>query len=176
LFVPKDGILAGVRVAVRRCRRRHRERARRLLAIPARAAGVLGAIGHRRHVAADRRGERQARARPQERRRDESRVPRRARALAAGRGGRRSRSRRFEREAFGPIAFIIRTADTQESLRLATGEARKSGAITAIVHTTDAAVLEQAQRWAQDGKVKPRGELDRAAAGQPVGRVQRFPT
>jgi phenylacetic acid degradation protein paaN len=60
---------------------------------------------------------------------------------------------RFEREAFGPIAFIIRTADTRESLRLATGEARKSGAITAIVHTTDAAVLEQAQRWAQDGKV-----------------------
>jgi phenylacetic acid degradation protein paaN len=60
---------------------------------------------------------------------------------------------RYEREAFGPIAFIVRTRDSDESLRLATEEARHSGAITAIVHTTDPAVLEKAQRWARDGQV-----------------------
>ena len=60
---------------------------------------------------------------------------------------------RFEHEAFGPIAFVVRTADTDESFRLATGEAQRSGAITAIAYATDPAVLEKAQRWAADGKV-----------------------
>ncbi|HEV3088879.1 MAG TPA: phenylacetic acid degradation protein PaaN [Candidatus Elarobacter sp.] len=60
---------------------------------------------------------------------------------------------RYGREAFGPIAFVVRTADTDESLRLATDEARKRGAITAIVYTTDDAVLAKAERWARDGKV-----------------------
>jgi phenylacetic acid degradation protein paaN len=60
---------------------------------------------------------------------------------------------RYDRETFGPIAFVVRTADTDESLRLATAEARRSGAITAIVHTTDPVVLAKAQRWARDGKV-----------------------
>jgi phenylacetic acid degradation protein paaN len=64
-----------------------------------------------------------------------------------------SDTERYDREAFGPIVFIVRTADTDESLRLATDAARRKGAITAIVHTTDAAVLEKAQRWARDGKV-----------------------
>lgn len=60
---------------------------------------------------------------------------------------------RYDREAFGPIAFIVRTADTDESLKLATDAARRNGAITAIVYTTDDAVLAKAQRWAGDGKV-----------------------
>jgi phenylacetic acid degradation protein paaN len=60
---------------------------------------------------------------------------------------------RYDQEAFGPIAFVVRTADTDESLRLATAEARGNGAITAIVHATDPVVLEKAQRWARDGKV-----------------------
>jgi phenylacetic acid degradation protein paaN len=60
---------------------------------------------------------------------------------------------RFDREAFGPIAYVVRTADTAESLALATSAARRRGAITAIVYTTDPAVLAQAQAWAQDGKV-----------------------
>jgi len=60
---------------------------------------------------------------------------------------------RYDREAFGPIAFVVRTADTDESLRLATSEAQRRGAITAIVYTTDDAVLAKAQRWSQDGKV-----------------------
>ncbi|HEX3462825.1 MAG TPA: phenylacetic acid degradation protein PaaN [Candidatus Elarobacter sp.] len=60
---------------------------------------------------------------------------------------------RYDREAFGPIAFVVRTADTNESLRLATGEAQRRGAITAIVYTTSDEVLEKAERWARDGKV-----------------------
>jgi phenylacetic acid degradation protein paaN len=60
---------------------------------------------------------------------------------------------RYDREAFGPIAFVVRTADTAESLRLATDESKHRGAITAVVHSTDAKVLEEAGRWARDGKV-----------------------
>ncbi len=60
---------------------------------------------------------------------------------------------RFDHEAFGPITYIVRTADTNESLRLATAAAQRRGAITAIVYTTDPAVLAKAQTWAQDGKV-----------------------
>jgi phenylacetic acid degradation protein paaN len=60
---------------------------------------------------------------------------------------------RYDREAFGPIVFIVRTADTDESLRLATDAARRNGAITAIVYSTSDDVLAKAQRWARDGKV-----------------------
>jgi len=60
---------------------------------------------------------------------------------------------RYDREAFGPIVFIVRTADTDESFRLATDAARRKGAITAIVYTTSDDVLAKAQRWANDGKV-----------------------
>jgi phenylacetic acid degradation protein paaN len=60
---------------------------------------------------------------------------------------------RYEREAFGPIAFVVRTAGTDESLRLATEAAQRSGAITAIVYTTSDEVLAKAGRWARDGKV-----------------------
>jgi len=64
-----------------------------------------------------------------------------------------SERKRFSREAFGPIAFVVKTAGTDESLRLATEEAKSKGAITAIVHSTDPAVLEKAQSWARDAKV-----------------------
>ena len=60
---------------------------------------------------------------------------------------------RYDREAFGPIAFVVRTADTAESLRLATSAAQRRGAITAIVYSTSDEVLAQAERWARDGKV-----------------------
>jgi phenylacetic acid degradation protein paaN len=154
LFVPQDGILAGgsrlpfddvVGAIVKSLDA--------LLGDPARAAGVLGAIAtdatlHRIDEENAKPGLVRKSAVVTNPDFPDARVrsPLVAVVDAADRD-------RFEREAFGPIAFIIRTADTQESLRLATGEARKSGAITAIVHTTDAAVLEQAQRWAQDGKV-----------------------
>ena len=64
-----------------------------------------------------------------------------------------SERERFSREAFGPIAFVVKTANTAESLRLATEEAKSKGAITAIVHTTDPAVLAAAQKWARDAQV-----------------------
>jgi phenylacetic acid degradation protein paaN len=60
---------------------------------------------------------------------------------------------RYDREAFGPIAYVVRTSDTAESLRLAGDEARRRGAITAIVYSTDPAVLKEAERWASDAKV-----------------------
>lgn len=60
---------------------------------------------------------------------------------------------RFGREAFGPIAYVIRTANTDESLALATEEARSKGAITAILYSTDPGVVKKAERWARDGKV-----------------------
>ncbi len=60
---------------------------------------------------------------------------------------------RYDREALGPIAFVVRTADTEESLRLASSEAQRRGAITAIVYTTDDGVRAKAERWATDGKV-----------------------
>jgi phenylacetic acid degradation protein paaN len=60
---------------------------------------------------------------------------------------------RYDHEAFGPIAFVVRTDDTAQSLRIATTAARTHGAITAIVHTTDPHVLAQAEAWAEDGKV-----------------------
>jgi phenylacetic acid degradation protein paaN len=60
---------------------------------------------------------------------------------------------RYDREAFGPIAFVVRTADTAESLRLATSGAQQRGAITAIVYSTSDDVIAKAEQWARDGRV-----------------------
>jgi phenylacetic acid degradation protein paaN len=60
---------------------------------------------------------------------------------------------RYDREAFGPIAFVVRTADTAESLRLATSGAQQRGAITAIVYSISDDVIAKAEQWARDGKV-----------------------
>ncbi len=48
----------------------------------------------------------------------------------------------FEREMFGPIVFIIPTADTRESLQLASDIARKHGAITCGAYTVDGTTME----------------------------------
>ncbi len=48
----------------------------------------------------------------------------------------------FEREMFGPIAFIIPTAGTQESLKLASDIARKHGAITCGAYTLDGSTMQ----------------------------------
>jgi phenylacetic acid degradation protein paaN len=154
LFVPRDGILAGgTRVAFDDVVGAIVKAMDALLGDPSRAAGVLGAIA----TDATLRRVDEENAKPGVVRSStvvanpefpDARV--RSPLIAVVDAADRER---FEREAFGPIAFVIRTADTDESLRLATGEARHSGAITAIVHTTDPAVLQQAQRWASDGKV-----------------------
>jgi phenylacetic acid degradation protein paaN len=48
----------------------------------------------------------------------------------------------FNREMFGPIAFIIPTANTEESLRLAAESAKKYGAISCGVYSVDEKTME----------------------------------
>ena len=154
LFVPKDGIVAGgERVSFDAVVGALVGAIDALLGEPARAAGVLGAIAtdatlHRIDEENAKPGvvRKSAAAANPEFPDARVRTPLVAVVDAADR-------ERYEREAFGPIAFVVRTADTDESLRLATGEAQREGAITAIVHTTDDAVLAKAEGWARDGKV-----------------------
>lgn len=49
----------------------------------------------------------------------------------------------FSQELFGPIMLIIKTKDTQESIRLAAQLAREHGAISCGAYTTDPAIKEQ---------------------------------
>ncbi len=52
--------------------------------------------------------------------------------------------RAWGEERFGPIAFLIRTASTAESIALASQSARRKGAITASLYSTSDAVVDQA--------------------------------
>lgn len=52
---------------------------------------------------------------------------------------------RYMQELFGPIAFVIETADVDEALDRAARGAKEHGAITALVHSTDEGVLERAE-------------------------------
>jgi len=49
----------------------------------------------------------------------------------------------FEQELFGPIIVVIKTADTNQSIKLAQGMAENHGAITCAAYTTDDAVYQQ---------------------------------
>ena len=49
----------------------------------------------------------------------------------------------YSRELFGPIMLVIKTKDTQESIRLAAHLAREYGAISCGAYTIDNAVKEQ---------------------------------
>ena len=51
----------------------------------------------------------------------------------------------YRREHFGPIAFVIETADSERAIELAAGLAREKGAITAAIYSRDEAVLAQAE-------------------------------
>ena len=51
----------------------------------------------------------------------------------------------YEEERFGPIGFVIETADRDTALRAATEDARLGGGITAFVYSTDEAYLERAE-------------------------------
>lgn len=55
---------------------------------------------------------------------------------------------RFLHEVFGPVAFVIATDSTAQSLELAGKGARERGALTFSVYSTDAGVLEQARELA----------------------------
>ncbi|MGE3989747.1 phenylacetic acid degradation protein PaaN [Pseudorhodoplanes sp.] len=52
--------------------------------------------------------------------------------------------RAWGEERFGPIAFVIRTESTGESIALASQSARRKGAITASLYTTSDAVIDDA--------------------------------
>ncbi|TGE25291.1 phenylacetic acid degradation protein PaaN [Hymenobacter aquaticus] len=54
-----------------------------------------------------------------------------------------ARIEQFSQELFGPIMLVIKTRDTQESIRLAAQLAREYGAISCGAYTTDAQVKEQ---------------------------------
>ncbi len=59
----------------------------------------------------------------------------------------------FGAECFGPVAFVVETRDTKESLELWRTLTTTRGALTASVYSTDPAVLEEASRVAVDAGV-----------------------
>ncbi len=59
----------------------------------------------------------------------------------------------YTQECFGPVAFLIRTASTQQSLELFARSVREHGGMTAAVHSTDAQVLQDARDAAADAGV-----------------------
>lgn len=60
---------------------------------------------------------------------------------------------RFQREIFGPVAFLIATDSTEESLRLAARGAREHGALTFGVYSNQPDVLERAREVAREAGV-----------------------
>lgn len=59
----------------------------------------------------------------------------------------------YARECFGPVAFLIRTASTQQSLARFAATMREHGAMTAAVYSTSEEVLAQARDAAADAGV-----------------------
>ena len=114
-----------------------------LLADPARAAGVLGAIQNPATL------DRIAQSRSL------GRVVRDSAPIPGGNAARTATPLLVEvaaedraawgEERFGPIAFLIRCADAGHALTLAASSARERGAITALVHSTDEAFLDRAR-------------------------------
>lgn len=64
-----------------------------------------------------------------------------------------SREDVYTREMFGPITYLIPTADTKDAIARATRAAKTKGAITAAIYSTDSKVLEAAQDAAADAGV-----------------------
>jgi len=56
-------------------------------------------------------------------------------------------------ERFGPIAFVVKTKDTADSIARAAHSAKTRGAITAAVYSTDDAVIEEASAAFADAGV-----------------------
>ena len=54
----------------------------------------------------------------------------------------------YVRECFGPVSFLIATESTAESIAIFRETARDRGAITALVHSTDASVVEAMEQAA----------------------------
>jgi len=64
-----------------------------------------------------------------------------------------SDSQAYTQECFGPVAFLISTSGTQESLRLFVETVREHGAMTASVYSTSETVLAAAEEAALDAGV-----------------------
>ncbi|MDN5894803.1 MAG: phenylacetic acid degradation protein PaaN [Nocardioides sp.] len=59
----------------------------------------------------------------------------------------------YESECFGPVAYLISTAGTDESIDLFRDTVQRCGAMTASVYSTDDTVIEQAREAALDAGV-----------------------
>ncbi|GAA5164563.1 phenylacetic acid degradation protein PaaN [Ornithinimicrobium tianjinense] len=59
----------------------------------------------------------------------------------------------YTQECFGPVAFVVRTDDTAESLRVFAQTVREHGGMTAAVYSTDEDVLEAARDAAAEAGV-----------------------
>lgn len=59
----------------------------------------------------------------------------------------------YTQECFGPVAFVVRTADTADSLRRFTETVREHGGMTAAVYSTDEQVLDAAREAAAEAGV-----------------------
>ena len=59
----------------------------------------------------------------------------------------------YTQECFGPVAFVITTEGTADSLQRFAGTVREHGGMTAAVYSTDEAVLDQARDAAADAGV-----------------------
>ncbi len=60
---------------------------------------------------------------------------------------------KFMHELFGPIAFIVRTKNTEQSIALSRRGAIEHGALTMSVYSTDGKVLNQVEEAAAEGGV-----------------------
>ena len=59
----------------------------------------------------------------------------------------------YGRECFGPVSFLVKTADTNESIELFRTTVTEGGAMTAGIYSTDAKVLDEAREAALDAGV-----------------------
>jgi acyl-CoA reductase-like NAD-dependent aldehyde dehydrogenase len=59
----------------------------------------------------------------------------------------------YTQECFGPVAFVVRTADTAESLRRFAATVREHGGMTAAVYSTSEEVLDAAREAAVEAGV-----------------------
>lgn len=59
----------------------------------------------------------------------------------------------YTQECFGPVAFVVRTTDTKESLQVFAETVREHGGMTAAVYSTDEEVLDDARDAAAEAGV-----------------------
>ena len=59
----------------------------------------------------------------------------------------------YARECFGPVAYLVRTSGTSESLEIWDRTTREHGALTAGLYSTSPVVIERAEQIAVDGGV-----------------------